>query len=137
VPLPGRTSTALFWEVEREREGWWGIGWEKSLEEVRRRLSLGRTEGEGGAIPRATEQAALLQQVERLERRICRLERWRSSLEKSELLLDRYRRVFQPPPKLLEEGERDIQKLRELMERRRAEVGVKGVVKKVRRRRRK
>jgi hypothetical protein len=80
-----------------------------------------------------TEQAPLLQRVEGLERRIRRLERWRSSLQKSELLLDRYRRVFQPPPKLLEQGERDIQKLRELIERRRAEMGVK----KVRGRRRK
>jgi uncharacterized protein YeaO (DUF488 family) len=88
---------------------------------------------EGGATLRTAEQVVSLQQMEGLERRIRRLERWRRSLEKSELLLDRYRRIFQPPPELREKGERDIQKLRELIEKRRAEMGVK----KVRRRRRK
>ncbi|MEM3011751.1 MAG: hypothetical protein QW084_00095 [Candidatus Hadarchaeales archaeon] len=60
-------------------------------------------------------------QLDHLEQRIRRLERWRRSREKSEVLMDRYRRLFNPPTPLLEKGEKDIQKLRELMEKKRAE----------------
>ncbi len=60
-------------------------------------------------------------QLEKLERRIRRLERWRRSVEKSEVLMERYRGLFHPPRPLLEKGERDIQRLRELIERKRAE----------------
>ncbi|MEM2866326.1 MAG: hypothetical protein QXM46_04715 [Candidatus Hadarchaeales archaeon] len=66
-------------------------------------------------------QASLQVQLDHLEQRIRRLERWRRSMEKSEVLMDRYRRLFHPPTPLLEKGEKDIQKLRELMEKKRAE----------------
>lgn len=59
--------------------------------------------------------------LEALERRIRRLERWRKSMEESEFFMDRYRRLFHPPRPLLEKGERDIQRLRELIEKKRAE----------------
>lgn len=107
-------------------------GWEGALEEVRKRLlSFGKGEETWrGADPEgrvAGWREVLLSDLERLEKRVRKLERWRRALEKSELFLDRYRRLFQVPPSVLEKGERDIQKLRELIERKRAETKVRGV----------
>lgn len=102
-------------------------GWEKSLEEVSKRLALYWKMGEVAKTIPPGNSGRLLErelsvQLERLERRIRRLERWRNSMEKSEALVERYRRLFHPPGPLLERGERDIQKLRELIEKKKTEV---------------
>ncbi|MEM0358776.1 MAG: hypothetical protein QXG22_02025 [Candidatus Hadarchaeales archaeon] len=102
-------------------------GWERSLEEISKRLSpYWKVDEERRVIFLGNSERLLEKklsaQLERLERRIRKLERWRSSMEKSEALLERYRRLFHPSGPLLERGERDIQKLRALIEKKKAEV---------------